>query len=65
MTKIVYIKKKKLKHSPLDGHEFSRLFASPHQNTPVGAITQLPQGGVAIHRLSEARFTNQKSLQLL
>jgi len=47
---IQYIKKTS---SPFDCYKFSRLVASPHQNTPIGAITQLLQGGVAIHHLSK------------
>lgn len=37
---------------PLYGHQLSGLVASPHQHAAVGAVTQLLQGGVAVHRLS-------------
>lgn len=39
-------------YSPLYGHQFAGLVASPHQHAAVGAVTQLLQGGVAVHRLS-------------
>lgn len=38
--------------SPLDSHQFPRLIAPSHQHAAIGAVTQLPQGGVAIHHLS-------------
>lgn len=37
---------------PLYGHQFSGLVTSPHQHATVGAVTQLLQGGVAVHRRS-------------
>lgn len=42
--------------SPFDGYKLSRLVASSHQHTAIGAITQLLQGGVAIHHFSKHSF---------
>lgn len=39
--------------SPFDGYKLSRLIASSHHHTAIGAITQLLQGGVAIHHYSK------------
>lgn len=36
---------------PLYSYQFPRFVASPHQHAAVRAITQLLQGGVAIHYL--------------
>ena len=53
-------KKKKLKKrstsSRLYNHQLSRFVASPHKHTAIGAITQLSQGGVTIHHLSQDGF---------
>ena len=48
--------------SPLDSHQFSWLVASPHQHTAVGAIPQLPQGGVAIHHHCNTLVSTASSL---
>lgn len=49
-------KKKRSISSPLYSHQLSRFVASPHKHTAIGAITQLSQGGVTIHHLSQDGF---------